>query len=293
MLHIYTYIVSQKTHEFIIKTYPIRGIIPFLARVIARFRRKKFLLVFGMSRSGTSMLSQFLSLNSSVYYLHEPDSELFKYRYDVPGPFSQEAFWKFINSDEQKEFKVHMMACIILLSALHSHRSIQTFCLKPITMLNVMPEISKVLMDARIIYICRHPAGRSESILRQLKHDQNITKLSNDKIKELGYDWGGTNKKVLGWFKMHPDWRWVSFEKLVSQPVAEFKQLYEKLGLAWDETIQREIEQKTTGTDGGFYEVQRDASKQADKWRESLTVEQVEAIRRGSLPFKTNLYEGF
>lgn len=92
---------------------------------------------------------------------------------------------------------------------------------------------------------------------------------------------------------MHPDWRWVSFEKLVSQPVAEFKQLYEKLGLAWDETIQREIEQKTTGTDGGFYEVQRDASKQADKWRESLTVEQVEAIRRGSLPFKTNLYEGF
>ena len=80
---------------------------------------------------------------------------------------------------------------------------------------------------------------------------------------------------------------------LVKEPLGEFRQLYESLGLIWDENIQNEIQQKTTGVDGGFYDIQRDSRKQADKWRAALTEEQIDAIRKGCMPFETNLYDSF
>ncbi|MFZ5880042.1 MAG: hypothetical protein ACOY0R_11785, partial [Chloroflexota bacterium] len=111
--------------------------------------------------------------------------------------------------------------------------------------------------------------------------------------EELGRDWGKANRQAQEWFTSHPRWRWVIFENLANDPLGEFKKMYADLGLAWEDGIEQAIRQKTTGEDGDFYETKRDASKQADKWRKSLSGEQVEAIRRGTLPFETNLYEGF
>jgi len=254
-----------------------------------------------MSRSGTSMLSTFLSLGSSSFYLHEPDVELMKFRYGKERDTNHKGFWNFINSDSQSDFKIHLNTCVVFLSALKA--DFQTICIKSIALLDVMPEVSKALPSAKIIYISRHPAGRSESIIRQILREQKEKSKSpanqdpnhslNAGLERLGRSWGETHKMVLDWFRRNPTWQWVFFENLTNNPIVEFKKLYKQFGLVWDENVQREIEQRTTGKDGDFYEVQRDASKQADKWRQALTEEQVEAVRRGSLPFKTNLYEGF
>ena len=239
------------------------------------------------------MLANLLSLNISSAYLHEPDSELMKYRYGNDQLFTQQAFWNFVNSESQKAFKIHMLVCIILLAIYKANASTRMICIKPITLLDVMPEVSDALKIAKVIYICRHPAGRSESILRQLKHDQNIEVISNNELETLGRDWGMTNRKVKDWFQHHPAWHWVFFENLANDPTVEFGKLYEQFGLTWNEWVVAKIQQRTTIEGSGFYEAQRDSRKQPDKWRKSLTEEQVEAIRRGCLPFETNLYDSF
>ena len=289
----YNQIVDFENYQFILKTYPFRVFIRLLTYLVAVFRNKKFILVFGMSRAGTSMLAQLLSQSPSTYYLHEPEAELMKYRFGSDWANKTKAFWDFVYSESQKDFKIHALTCIVLKAALLSDESIQTICIKPISVLDAMPEASNAIKFAKVLYISRHPAGRTESIMRQLVRDTNIPVIPLERLESLGKDWGSMNKKVQKWFEHRPSWQWIFFETLTKKPIIEFRNLYKRLGLAWDENVQRKIEERTTGKDGGFYEVQRDASKQADKWRQALTAEQVEAIRRGTLPFETNLYEGF
>lgn len=289
----YNQIVDFKNYQFILRTYRFRFFIRFFTNLIAILKNKKIILIFGMSRAGTSMLAQLLSQSPSSYYLHEPEAELMKYRFGGDWANKTKAFWDFVYSESQKDFKIHVLTCIALKAILLADKSIQTICIKPISVLDSMPEVSNAIKFSKILYISRHPAGRTESIMRQLVRDTNIPIVSLERLESLGKDWGSMNKKVQKWFEHHPAWQWIFFETLTNNPIVEFKELYGKLGLTWDETIQREIEKRTTGKDGDFYEVQRDASKQADKWRQALTGEQVEAIRRGTLPFKTNLYEGF
>jgi hypothetical protein len=286
-------LTNKQTYQFINATYPFRNIIALLTKIILRLRGKKIILVFGMSRSGTSMLAEFLALNTSSLYIHEPDSELMKHRHSGNKLFAQQSFWDFVFLESQQKFKVHLLTCVILLAALRTENSVETICIKPIAMLDVMPDTCDTVGRARAIYICRHPAGRSESILRQLKHHHNIENIPIHRVEKLGRDWGMTNQKVQGWFREHPNWHWVFFEDLANDPLAEFEKLYKKFGLRWSEQVQARIQEKTTGKDGGFYETQRDSRKQADKWRTVLTEEQIEAIRKGSLPFETNLYESF
>ncbi|MBI5294423.1 MAG: sulfotransferase [Chloroflexi bacterium] len=285
--------VSKNFYQFARLTYPLRGLVAFLTRGMLALRRRKLILVFGLSRSGTTMLGRFLTLDASAAYIHEPDTELMKFRFGQERLSDQVGFWKFVYSEEQKAFRVHGLVCATLLAALRSPRAVRMICIKPISLTDVMKEAGGALSNAEILYICRHPAGRSDSIVRQRKHDQNVDTTSLEYFEMLGQAWGRTTSQIQALFREHPDWHWVSFEALANQPVQEFKQLYERLGLTWNERIESEIRQKTTGGDGGFYDVQRDASKQADKWRDSLSMEQVEAIRRGCLPFETKLYEGF
>lgn len=263
-----------------------------LARWVIAARKKRIVLVFGMSRSGTSMLSKFLALGPGTVSMHEPEVELLKERFGRDRFFTQQIFWEFVHAKEQREFKIHSLVCIAMLAALKASPATKTIVIKPIALLDVLEEASHALPGAEVVYICRHPAGRSESILRQAQHDQDIQELSLAALEELGREWGQTQRRVQALFGKYPGWTWVSFEKVTLDPPTEIKALYDRLGLAWDETVLEEIQKRTTG-DGEYYAVQRDARRQADKWGNSLTPGQVEAIRTGCLPFATNLYESF
>jgi hypothetical protein len=250
-------------------------------------------MIFGMSRSGTSMLGTLLSQSWSSAYLHEPEVKLLKLHYERKGASGEEKFWDFAHQQVKKDFEIHMMVCIILQAVLAAPARVRTICIKPISFLDIMQDISDAMPALKILYISRHPAGRIDSVLRQWKRHENVEKVALQKIEKLGREWGQTTSEIQAMFKTHPNWQWVSFEKLANDPLVEFEKLYEKFHLKWDENAQKVILEKTTEKDGDFYEVQRDSRKQADKWRTALTEEQVEAIRKGCLPFNTNLYESF
>ena len=290
---IYNTVTSKRTYYFVLWTFRFRSFILLLARLVLRIRRKKILMVFGMSRSGTSMLGTLLAQSWSSVYLHEPEVRLLKYHYEKNGNSGDEKFWDFTHQQVKKDFEIHMMVCIILRAVLAAPIKVRAICIKPISFLDIMQDVSDALPALRVLYISRHPAGRIDSVLRQWMRHETVETVPLEKIEKLGRDWGRTTSEIQAMFKTHPSWQWVVFEDLANNPLVEFRKLYEKHRLHWDERVQAAIEEKTTEKDGDFYEVQRDSRKQADKWRTALTEVQVEAIRKGCLPFDTNLYESF
>jgi hypothetical protein len=261
-----------------------------------RLGKKKVILVFGLSRSGTTMLGKFLALESSVY-LHEPEENILlkKFRLERSKTFDYRMFTMFVFEKELKAFKIHCLMCTILQAVFSTHRTHETMCVKPIYLIDVMEEAASALRGVNIMYISRHPCGRSESILRQRQHDQNIDPASTSEsyFEMLGRAWGESIHSAQTLFNHHPEWFWVLFEDLTKNPVPEFEKLYGQLGLPWNETVQNKIHELTTGEDGGFYEIKRNSVVQAEKWRNALTENQIQAIRRGCAPFNTNLYESF
>lgn len=55
--------VSKNFYLFVRFTYPFRRLMAALTRGLIGLRKKKILLIFGLSRSGTTMLGKFLTLN--------------------------------------------------------------------------------------------------------------------------------------------------------------------------------------------------------------------------------------
>lgn len=290
-------ISSNNLYKFILFTLPIRFLVIWLIRMIIFFRKTKIILVFGLSRSGTTMLGTFLSFSPYAIYIHEPEKEFLELRYQQKKQHTPEIeeFWKYSLSEEPKRFKAHSLACLLLRTLLETPRNIKTICIKPIYLTDVMEEATYGLNLADIIYISRHPCGRSESILRQNKHHNNIdlSKNSIEILEILGLEWGRTTKHILDLFLKYPDWHWVLFEELANNPLQEFKKLYIRLGLSWTSQAEEEIRQLTNGEDGGFYDVKRNSQMQADKWRNALTEDQIEAVRKKCLPYETNLYDSF
>jgi hypothetical protein len=293
MPSIYNQVTSKRTYEFILSTFKYRSIVLFITRLVLRIYRKRILMIFGMSRSGTSMLGTLLAQSWSSIYLHEPEVNLLKLHYDKNANTDAQKFWDFTHQQVQKDFEMHMMVFIILRAVLASPVRFRTICIKPISFLDIMQNLSDALPALKILYISRHPAGRIDSVLRQWKRHANVEQVPLRKIEKLGQDWGKTTCEIQEMFKTHPQWQWVVFEDLANEPIIEFKKLYDKYHLRWDDRVQQAIEARTTEKDGDFYEVQRDSRKQADKWRAALSEEQVEAIRRGCRPFNTGLYESF
>lgn len=133
----------------------------------------------------------------------------------------------------------------------------------------------------RIVFISRHPCGCSESILRQrrIRTSEYISGL--DDLTLLGDEWGKTHAAVLDKFSSHPEWIWVRLEDLSCETTKKVQVLYGKIGLEW-----------TTESDD-FYGTKRNSKTQINKWRDALTSEEIEAIRRGCAPHGTGLYESF
>lgn len=243
------------------------------------------------------MLGRFLTFGPSSLYIHEPEEEILlrKYKEEKGRLFDYGLFTQFVSDKSIRAFKIHILVCTILKIILLSRPLVKTICIKPIYLSDEVENVSKTLKNAQILYISRHPCGRSESILRQQWHDQNIdpSSTSTEYLEWLGQSWGTAIHSMQQIFNTHPEWHWILYENLTDNPVSEFEKLYEVLGLSWSEDVCNSIQHWTTGEDGGYYEYKRNSLTQAEKWRKALTEEQIESIRKGCAPFKTGLYETF
>lgn len=76
----------------------------------------------------------------------------------------------------------------------------------------------------------------------------------------------------------HPEFVVVQHEDLCRDPQAQFRALFDRLGLGWDARVEEHLRRNDAPASG--YTTQRLAAEQPDRWRLRLTEDQIARIRR-------------
>lgn len=274
-------------------SFPARNRFSARVRRLLSMRGIRVLLVFGLSRSGTTFLAEALTLrNDEAIKLHEPVKKLLRRSYAGPGgrPADDEAFWNWVFEPERIPWKVHLLVCTVAAEAFRS--SNRLLCIKPISMSDCVAEAA-VATGGSIVFISRHPCGRSDSLLRQRGLDADVPRPDAEAFEDMGRQWGQAHAGLRRVFAVHPDWLWLKFEDLCAEPQLVLRDAYDRLGLDWSAEVASSLTMMTTTESSEFYGTLRNSRAQIDKWKTSLTNEEVEAIRAGARPFATDLYDGF
>ena len=284
---------KSAAHLLAVLTFPVRNRFSASVRRVLVLRNIRLLLVFGLSRSGTTFLAEALTLgNEKAIKLHEPVKKLLRLSYQGAGGRSadDDAFWSWVFESERIPWKVHLLVCTIAVEALRA--SNRLVCIKPISMSDCVAEAAAAA-GGSVVFISRHPCGRSDSLMRQRGLDPNAPRPDVKAFEEMGREWGAAHASFKGAFVKHPDWVWLKFEDLCAEPVSVLKDAYDRLDLTWSDGVSSRLTQMTTTESSEFYGTLRNSRAQIDKWKKSLTEREVEAIRTGARSYATGLYDGF
>jgi len=274
-------------------SFPVRNRLSASVRRILAIRKVHLVLVFGLSRSGTTFLAEALTLrNERAIKMHEPVKKLLRLSYQGEGGRSadDEAFWNWVFETERIPWKVHLLVCTIAVEVLRA--SNRLVCVKPISMSDCIGQAAAAT-GGSVVFISRHPCGRSDSLMRQRTLEPDAPRPDARAFEEMGREWGRAHADFQHAHGQHPDWIWLKFEELCDDPIYVLKEAYGRLGLAWSEQVESELTKMTSTESSEFYGTRRNSRAQIDKWKQSLTDQEVEAIRAGVRPYATGLYEGF
>jgi hypothetical protein len=85
----------------------------------------------------------------------------------------------------------------------------------------------------------------------------------------------------------------VAYEWLCGDPAGRFEELYRLLGMTWTPRILRRVRETNTEGDNLTYSLSRPTAFQVDRWKESVSPDEVAACRRFVEPFGLPYYPDF
>ncbi|MTI65733.1 MAG: sulfotransferase [Firmicutes bacterium] len=164
--------------------------------------------------------------------------------------------------------------------------------------------------DCKIIVIVRHPANVASSYLK-LRMPDSIRNLYSQKILVEDYlaPFLGHIKEAQGilahislqigafyyvleqQLKKNDQWILIKHEDLCYSPESQFKILFDKLDLEWNENVQRYIRQSNKQGEG--FDTKRVAKKQINKYKNLLSDDMIEEIKNYYSVFNNSLYKKF
>lgn len=165
---------------------------------------------------------------------------------------------------------------------------------------------------ARQVYIVRHPCGQFASWQRQgwqpkperLLEDPRLVADHLAPFEELirsadgfwpkaGALWGAVNTVAHRQAQKRPKRLLLTFEWLCDDPIAHFRSLYEQLGVAWNESVERFLRQSNRGGKNKPYSLVRNSAHEATKWKDEVARNDVAACRAVVEAFGLPFYPGF
>ena len=274
-------------------TYPIRNIMWLFMRIVILLSRRRIIIVNGFSRSGTTMLGEFLGFAPGSVYIHECVKQVLQHQSEVKN-IHKEDFWNHYLGDTDSSEKVHALVCSILYFLIKAPGGISMLVIKPGLFQTAMPAFERKFGFLLQVYISRHPCGNIDSLIRQQKlHRSDEIIFSKDRITTMAAKWARHILQALECSGKRPHWIWIRFETLSGNPIPEFRKLYSLLELDFTGEVMEKIINFTTSGDGKFYEPRRNAATQAEKWKVNLDASQIETIRLETIKVNTGLYDGF
>lgn len=113
-----------------------------------------------------------------------------------------------------------------------------------------------------------------------------------DPLEATASAWAIRTATVLEAVARHPDWAVVRYEELAADPVAGFRRLYARFGLAWTPALAAEIAERSRRDEGGAYSTRRDAAARIHAWRDRLSAAEIARLRRLVAGFGLPVYAG-
>ena len=100
---------------------------------------------------------------------------------------------------------------------------------------------------------------------------------------------------VCQYRNIHSDWTFVEHEPLARDPLTGFQRLYEKCGLGWSPRARQRILAHSNAYQGRSLdykpgEIRRNSSATLKTWRERLSDDEIERVRRGTASVASKLY---
>ncbi len=163
--------------------------------------------------------------------------------------------------------------------------------------------------DLQPLILLRHPAALINSYLRMNLCDANrvlfsISDMRNQESQKVKKKLDEINDPIvrasaqvsyfyykISSYKNSKINRILFFEDFSRNPIVEFENLYKKLKLHWSDNIEKFI--KKSNTEGFGFSINRKTEYQANKWKNELSKEKIDKIRRGYSLFQPQFYQDF
>lgn len=118
---------------------------------------------------------------------------------------------------------------------------------------------------------------------------QDVLEKAESAVEILATIWAVRLHVVAGALARHPEWQVVQYEALCADPMNQFRNLFEALGLAWTAAVEQFVIQSSTSHKPGHYSGVRLSAQQPDKWLQEMEPQAIDAVRRQvelfNLPF--------
>lgn len=174
--------------------------------------------------------------------------------------------------------------------------------------------------DLQVVVMIRHPAGFASSIKRlewallpamwiwqdALMRDYLSpyadelrgfkARTDTDIIDQAILAWKSLYHVVRHYRELHPEWHFVRLEDVAGDPLAHFQDLYDKLGLRWDDRVVAGIKEHSTTANPAevpanrFRTIKRDSRAARATWVSRLSEEEVQRIHAGVDPVARFFY---
>ena len=167
----------------------------------------------------------------------------------------------------------------------------QNFSPKVVVMLrhpcSVIQSIHRKWPDARL----KEPHRQPEFVKDYLEPYMDTLTKADTAYEQMASRVAAYYSAVLEASKRNPSWIVITHEQLCLDPVGEFKKLYEKLGLEWNQKVEDQINATNQPkTSDKIQHVSRIASEEIDKWKSLLTPQEIHEVENYYCPFDLPYY---
>lgn len=201
-------------------------------------------------------------------------------------------------------------------SLLHQWQGRQTVVKDPIAVFSA--EWIARRLDAQVIVLVRHPAAFAESLQRkQWSHPfdhfleqpalmddhlapfaDQIRAMANcppDVLDQASLLWTLIYSVVHTYWQRNDGWILLRHEDLARRPVAAFKKLYDRLGMAFTPEIRAQVEthsEATNATSSNRVDhIRRDSQSVIHRWKDSLSTSEIHRIESRTRPLADTFYD--
>ncbi len=278
------------------------------------------ILIAGNPRSGTTWIGNTFALAPNALYYHEPggpaiDADFAERTRDFQPDPSSSQDWMRARWDPVVAGKI-VEGCQWWHRPMRLRKRLAktgVIAFKEVSSLSCLPWFVNAY-SCQIVLVIRHPCAVAlsyqgydwtlwpQSVIKQRgslhPFSPKLVRLmdqADTHWERCGAAWAARHEVLASMLSENPNWCCVIYEDVCLRPDAIFRQLNDRLGLQWTDRVSDLIARASTASGResdrtNSMHTFRDSRKQIDRWRNKLSAEQIEQVKRFVLPFNLPWY---